>query len=97
MGDRTRSDERGIPAPGEAAVKLGVIALDYDGTIAEHGRLHPAVRAAIANARTRDIAVVLASGAMLSFGNVASGTLLPLRTQRVMATGTTAAGIVGLV
>jgi hypothetical protein len=46
---------------------------------------------------TGDIAVVLASGAMLSFGNVASGSVLPLRTKRVMATGTTAAGIVGLV
>jgi HAD superfamily hydrolase (TIGR01484 family) len=47
------------------AVNLGVIALDYDGTIAEHGRLSPAVRTAIAQARERDIAVVLVTGRIL--------------------------------
>jgi HAD superfamily hydrolase (TIGR01484 family) len=46
-------------------VKLGVVALDYDGTIAEHGALHPAVRTAIAGARERDIAVVLVTGRIL--------------------------------
>jgi len=35
-------------------VKLGVVALDYDGTIAEHGGLNPALR--------RAIAVVLVTG-----------------------------------
>ena len=34
-------------------MKLGVIALDYDGTIAQHDRLDPGVRDAIADARTR--------------------------------------------
>jgi hypothetical protein len=35
----------------EAAMKLGILALDYDGTIAENGVLHPEVRAAIHRAR----------------------------------------------
>lgn len=44
-----------------------------------------------------DIALVLASGAALTFANVASGTLLPLRARRIEATGTTASAIIGLV
>jgi hydroxymethylpyrimidine pyrophosphatase-like HAD family hydrolase len=46
-------------------VKLGVVALDYDGTIAEHGALYPAVRTAITGARERDIAVVVIAGRIL--------------------------------
>lgn len=46
-------------------MKLGVIALDYDGTIAEHDRLHPAMRDAIADARTRGILVLLVTGRSL--------------------------------
>jgi hydroxymethylpyrimidine pyrophosphatase-like HAD family hydrolase len=46
-------------------MKLGVIALDYDGTIAEHDRLHPTVRDAIADARTRGITVCLVTGRSL--------------------------------
>jgi hypothetical protein len=46
---------------------------------------------------TGDIAVILASGAALVFTNIAGGTILPLRTRRVQATGTSATGIVGLV
>jgi hypothetical protein len=44
-----------------------------------------------------DITLTLASGAALNFTNVVSGTILPLRSVRVQATGTTATGIVGLV
>lgn len=43
------------------------------------------------------LAVVLASGAAVTFAGVASGTMLPVRTTRVMATGTTATDILGLV
>ena len=46
-------------------MKLGVVALDYDGTIAVHGALDPAVRAAILRARERDITVVLVTGRIL--------------------------------
>lgn len=46
-------------------MKLGVVALDYDGTIADHGALDPAVRAAILRARERDITVVLVTGRIL--------------------------------
>jgi hydroxymethylpyrimidine pyrophosphatase-like HAD family hydrolase len=43
-------------------VKPGVVALDYDGTIADHGALDPAIRAAILRAHERDITVVLVTG-----------------------------------
>ena len=46
-------------------MKLSVIALDYDGTIADQDRLHPAVRDAIADARTRGITVLLVTGRSL--------------------------------
>lgn len=42
------------------------------------------------------LAAVMASGATVSFGSVASGTLLPIRVVRVLATGTTASAILGL-
>lgn len=43
------------------------------------------------------LAVVLASGAAVTFAGVVAGTTLPVRAARVMATGTTAADILGLV
>jgi hydroxymethylpyrimidine pyrophosphatase-like HAD family hydrolase len=46
-------------------MKLGVIALDYDGTTAQHDRLDPAVREAIADARTRGITVLIVTGRSL--------------------------------
>ena len=46
-------------------MKLGVIALDYDGTTAQHDRLDPAVRDAIADARTRGITVIIVTGRSL--------------------------------
>lgn len=42
------------------------------------------------------LVVRLTSGATLTFKNVASGTLLPLRVDRVLATGATAADILVL-
>jgi hydroxymethylpyrimidine pyrophosphatase-like HAD family hydrolase len=46
-------------------VKLSVLALDYDGTIARGDALDPDVRRAIADVRSRDITVVLVTGRIL--------------------------------
>ena len=46
-------------------MKLAVIALDYDGTIAVDGIFDPAVRDAIGTARRKGIAVVLVTGRRL--------------------------------
>jgi hydroxymethylpyrimidine pyrophosphatase-like HAD family hydrolase len=46
-------------------MKFSVLALDYDGTIARDGALDPDVRAAIAEVRSRGIAVVLVTGRIL--------------------------------
>ena len=43
-----------------------------------------------------DISLILASGAGLTFVNLASGTVLPVRATGVNATGTTAADLLGL-
>ena len=43
-------------------MKLGALALDYDGTIAVDGVLEPAVRDAIAEARQRGVVVALVTG-----------------------------------
>jgi len=43
-------------------MKFSVLALDYDGTIARDGLLDPEVRSAIAEVRSRGIAVVLVTG-----------------------------------
>jgi hydroxymethylpyrimidine pyrophosphatase-like HAD family hydrolase len=47
-------------------MKLSVLALDYDGTIARDDRIDPAVRDAIADARTRGIIVLLVTGRILA-------------------------------
>lgn len=47
-------------------MKLAVLALDYDGTIAVGDRLEPAVRNAIAAARHRGVVVVLVTGRILT-------------------------------
>jgi hydroxymethylpyrimidine pyrophosphatase-like HAD family hydrolase len=47
-------------------MKFCVLALDYDGTIAENGKPHPAVMEAIQEARARGIVVVLVTGRILS-------------------------------
>lgn len=47
-------------------MKLRVIALDYDGTIATEGQLHPDVRDAIEKVRRRGLTVVLATGRILA-------------------------------
>jgi hydroxymethylpyrimidine pyrophosphatase-like HAD family hydrolase len=47
-------------------MKLSVLALDYDGTIATDGGVDAGVRAAIAQARTSGITVLLVTGRILS-------------------------------
>lgn len=47
-------------------MKFGVLALDYDGTIARDGVLDPEVRSAIAEARAHGITVVIVTGRILS-------------------------------
>ena len=47
-------------------MKFGVLALDYDGTIARDGVLDPAVKASIAEARARGITAILVTGRILS-------------------------------
>lgn len=44
-----------------------------------------------------NLALTLAGGSQVTFANVPTGTLLPLRVAAVAATGTTASAIVGLV
>lgn len=46
-------------------MKLSVLALDYDGTIAFRDALDPSVREAIADARTRGITVLLVTGRIM--------------------------------
>jgi len=47
-------------------MKFSVLALDYDGTIAQEGVLDPEVRTAIAEVRRQGITVIIASGRTLS-------------------------------
>jgi len=47
-------------------VKLSVIALDYDGTIAREGRADPDALDAIREARSRGVVVILVTGRILS-------------------------------
>jgi hydroxymethylpyrimidine pyrophosphatase-like HAD family hydrolase len=47
-------------------VRLRALALDYDGTLAEDGVLHPHARAAIEEARRRGLVVVLVTGRILA-------------------------------
>jgi hypothetical protein len=56
-------------------MKFGVLALDYDGTIARDGALDPDVRAAIMETRARGIVAILVTGRILSELKLAAGSL----------------------
>ena len=56
-------------------MKFGVLALDYDGTIARDGILDPDVKTAIAEARARGIVVILVTGRILADLKHAAGNL----------------------
>ncbi|HXZ44879.1 MAG TPA: HAD hydrolase family protein, partial [archaeon] len=47
-------------------MRFRVLALDYDGTSAQSGKLHPEVRAAVADARAHGIAAILVTGRILA-------------------------------
>jgi hydroxymethylpyrimidine pyrophosphatase-like HAD family hydrolase len=46
-------------------MQLSVLALDYDGTLAQDGILDPEVRQAILEVRAHDVTVVMATGRIL--------------------------------
>lgn len=56
-------------------MKFGVLALDYDGTIAHEGALDQGVRRAIANARARGVTTILVTGRILADLKRAAGDL----------------------
>ena len=56
-------------------MKFRVLALDYDGTIAQHGELNPEVRSAILDARAHGLVVVLVTGRILEELRQAAGDL----------------------
>ena len=56
-------------------MKFSALALDYDGTIARDGSLDPDVRSAIAEVRSRGIAVVLVTGRILEELRLVTGGL----------------------
>jgi hydroxymethylpyrimidine pyrophosphatase-like HAD family hydrolase len=56
-------------------VKFGVLALDYDGTIARDGILDPEVKTAIADVRARGIVVILVTGRILADLKKVAGSL----------------------
>ncbi len=61
MVSRPRVPERAI----FDSMRLRVVALDYDGTIARDGQLDPEVRGAIAHVREQGLSIVLATGRIL--------------------------------
>jgi hydroxymethylpyrimidine pyrophosphatase-like HAD family hydrolase len=56
-------------------VKLGILALDYDGTLTQDGRLDPSLRAVLREARERGIVVVIVTGRVLEDLRAAAGDL----------------------
>ena len=64
-GSAARARRREFRALHEGGPRFRVLALDYDGTIARGGTLHPDVRAALAEARAGDIATLLVTGRRL--------------------------------
>ena len=56
-------------------MKLRVLALDYDGTVAREGVLSADVKSSIAEARAQGIVVIIVTGRILSDLRVVSGDL----------------------
>ncbi|QRM53919.1 hypothetical protein [Sinorhizobium sp. BG8] len=56
----------------------------------------PAATRALYIGRGGDLSVVMLSGDAVSFVNLVAGAIVPLRASRVLETGTTAEGLVGL-
>lgn len=81
---RNKSRQTGDPAEGAAAVTPNDVAI-----------LDPISRALYVGG-AGDLAVTMRDGTSVTFTAVPAGTLLPLRVQSVMSTGTTASSIVAL-
>lgn len=57
----------------------------------------PSVTRALMVAEAGDVAVVLKNGETLTLPGLAPGVIYPIRVSRVLATGTTATGLKGLI
>lgn len=90
MTDSFRSHTRSLTSPPEhARAILPADAADGTGDL-------PQVTRALYVGGDGDLAVVMRGGEEVTFAGLSGGTLLPIRVSRVLATGTTATGIVGL-
>jgi hypothetical protein len=86
MHDDFRRHEAGLTSPAERAEAI----IPSDTT-----DLSRATRALYVGAGG-DVALQMVSGATVTFTGMQGGMIYPLRVARVLATGTTAAGLVGL-
>jgi hypothetical protein len=86
MHDDFRRHEAGLTSPAERAEAI---------TPSDTTDLLRATRALYVGAGG-DVALQMVSGATVTFTGMQGGMIYPLRVARVLATGTTAAGLVGL-
>lgn len=86
MIDTFKTHARTLTSPPERAV---AIAPDDDTPLTH-------VTRALFVGTGGDVAVVMTGSGSVILANVPSGTLLPIRVERVLATGTSAGNIVGL-
>ncbi|WP_404404943.1 hypothetical protein [Pelagibacterium halotolerans] len=82
--------------PGRAASTNGPAGDIFSITPDDAADLTQTIRGIYVGA-TGDLSVVAASGAQAVFVGVPGGTVLPVSVSRVMATGTTASNLVGLI
>jgi hypothetical protein len=85
MTDSFRSHTRSLTSPPEHAL---AILPDDAGDL-------PQVTRALYVGAAGDVTVRMRGGEAVTFVGVSAGTLLPVRVSRVLASGTTAAGILG--
>ena len=87
MPDRFSSRVAGFDSPAYHAFAIAP----------DDGAALPEVTRALYVGGGGSIAVEMASGALVTFAAVAEGTVLPIRVERVKATGTSATALLGLV
>lgn len=85
MTDTFKTHSRGLTSPPEHAIAIAP---------SDAGDLAAVTRALYVGA-AGNVAVRMAGGGSVTLANVPAGTLLPIRVDRVLATGTTAGGILG--
>ncbi|HYN45420.1 MAG TPA: hypothetical protein VES64_01880 [Allosphingosinicella sp.] len=86
MTDPFKTHSRGLTSPPENAVVI---------LPADQSELAVVTRALFVG-EGGDVAVRMSGGGVVTLANVPAGTLLPIRVDRVYATGTTAGSILGL-